>query len=81
MKVPFEPVVPAELHEPVAFADAVADAGVATPRVLRAGEQDRAVQTVGECDRRCRLGDGRSAVPQPRHPDHRYSTSGRPAPA
>jgi Ser/Thr protein kinase RdoA (MazF antagonist) len=38
VKVPFEPVVPAELHEPVAFADAVADAGVATPRVLRAGD-------------------------------------------
>lgn len=37
VKVPFEPVDPAELHEPAAFADAVADAGVATPRVLRGG--------------------------------------------
>jgi Ser/Thr protein kinase RdoA (MazF antagonist) len=35
VKVPFEPVDPAELHEPAAFADAVADAGVTTPRVLR----------------------------------------------
>ena len=38
VKVPFEPVDPAELHEPAAFADAVADAGVVTPRVLRGGD-------------------------------------------
>jgi Ser/Thr protein kinase RdoA (MazF antagonist) len=36
VKVPFEPVDPAELEEPAAFADAVAGAGVATPKVLRA---------------------------------------------
>jgi Ser/Thr protein kinase RdoA (MazF antagonist) len=35
VKVPFEPVDPAELEEPAAFAGAVADAGVTTPRVLR----------------------------------------------
>jgi Ser/Thr protein kinase RdoA (MazF antagonist) len=36
VKVPFEPVDPAEIQEPAAFAGAVADAGVATPRVLQA---------------------------------------------
>jgi Ser/Thr protein kinase RdoA (MazF antagonist) len=45
VKVPFEPVDPAELHEPAAFADAVADAGVTTPRVLR-GADGAVVQSV-----------------------------------
>ena len=45
VKVPFEPVDPAELREPAAFAGAVADAGVATPRVLRA-QDGSVVETV-----------------------------------
>jgi Ser/Thr protein kinase RdoA (MazF antagonist) len=45
VKVPFAPVDPAELLEPAAFADAVADGGVVTPRVRR-GTDGSVVQSV-----------------------------------
>lgn len=45
VKVPFDGLAPAELLEPAAFADAVADAGVMTPRVLR-GRDGSLVQSV-----------------------------------
>lgn len=48
VKVPFEPIDPGVLAEPAAFADAVADAGVATARFHRTVADDLVVSVGGQ---------------------------------